>query len=55
MFSQGSASGSRGIWLPAHGTGAAKAVLTVDTNNNVAFNGNASSATTSTTKAATDN
>lgn len=55
MFSQGSASGSRGIWLPAHGSGAAKAALTVDKNNNVAFNGNASSATTSTTKAATDN
>jgi len=59
MFSQGSASGSRGIWLPAHGSGAAKAALSVDTNNNVAFNGalngNATSATTSTTRGATDN
>lgn len=35
LYSHGTANGYRGIWLPAHGTGAAKNVLTIDTNNNV--------------------
>lgn len=49
LYSQASTSGSRGIWIPAHGSGSAKSVFSVDTNNNVTFNGtlsgNASSAT----------
>ena len=46
FWSNGTESGytNRGIWTPAHGTGEAKAVLTVDTNNNVTLNGNATSA-----------
>ena len=39
MWSHAATSGSRGIYVPAHGTGAAKTVLSVDTNNNVAFYG----------------
>ena len=50
MYSQASTGGDRGIWIPAHGSGAAKSVFSVDTNNNVTFNGslngNANSATT---------
>lgn len=46
MYSQATASGGRGIYVPAHGTGSAKAVVAVDTNNNATFNGNASTATT---------
>lgn len=45
MFSQASTTGSRGIYLPAHGTGSAKAAISVDTNNNVVLNGSATSAT----------
>lgn len=39
MWSHAATSGSRGIYVPAHGTGAAKTVLGVDTNNNVTFYG----------------
>ena len=43
----------RGIRLPRHGTGSAKDVFTIDTNNDITFNGslsgNASTATTATT------
>lgn len=50
MYSQAATGGSRGIYLLAHGTGSAKSVFSVDTNNNVTFNGalsgNASSAST---------
>lgn len=50
MWSHASTSGSRGIWLPAHGSGSSKYVFSVDTNNNVTFqgtlSGNASSAST---------
>jgi len=50
MYSVASTTGDRGIWVPAHGTGSAKAVFRVDTNNSVTFNGalagNASSAST---------
>lgn len=49
MYSQAATSGSRGLYLPAHGSGAAKGIITVDTNNNAtftgAFSGNASTAT----------
>ena len=49
MYSQASASGSRGLYLQAHGSGTAKGIITVDTNNNTTFtgtfSGNASSAT----------
>lgn len=41
--------GTRGIWIGAHGTASSgKWALSVDTNNNVALNGNATSATTAT-------
>lgn len=46
MYSQASGTGNRGIYLPAHGTGSAKAAINVDTNNNVTLNGNAATATT---------
>lgn len=42
MYSQASTTGSRGIYLPAHGSGGAKAAFSVDTNNNVTFNGSLS-------------
>ena len=48
MWSAAATNGARGIWLPAHGSGSAHSVFTVDTNNNVTFygslSGNASSA-----------
>ena len=48
LYSQGSASGNRGLYKAAHGTGAAGSVILVDTNNNVTFygslSGNSSSA-----------
>ena len=46
LFSNASATGSRGLWVSAHGTGAGKNIITIDTNNNATFTGNASSATT---------
>lgn len=39
MYSVASTTGNRGIWLPAHGTGASKNVFIADTNNNVTFYG----------------
>ena len=39
MWSAAATDGNRGIWLPAHGSGSAHAVFTVDTNNNVTFTG----------------
>jgi len=45
LYAQAAASGSRGIYVPAHGTGSAKSMVVIDTNNNITFNGNASSAT----------
>lgn len=42
MFSQAATSGARGIYLSAHGTGAAKYVVWVDTNNNIQFQGSLS-------------
>ena len=49
MYSTGNSSGNgaRGIWLPAHGSGSAKYAFTVDTNNNVTFNGSLSGAASS--------
>lgn len=46
MFSQAATSGARGIYLPAHGTGAAKYVIQVDTNNNITFYGSLSGTAT---------
>lgn len=46
MFSQKTTSGARGIYLPAHGTGAAKYVIQVDTNNNITFYGSLSGTAT---------
>ena len=50
MYSVASTTGNRGIYVPAHGSGSAKSVFVVDTNNNVTFNGSlngtASTATT---------
>lgn len=48
MYSQSSSSGSRGLYVPAHGTGSAKAVISIDTNNNASFAGSATSATSAT-------
>lgn len=45
LYSQGTSSGNRGLYTPAHGTGSAKSIVTVDTNNNVTFNGSATNAT----------
>lgn len=41
MYSNASATGNRGIYLQAHGTGLAKGILTVDTNNSTTFSGEA--------------
>lgn len=48
MFANAGGSATRGLWLPAHGTGSAKAAISVDTNNNVTLNGNATTATDAT-------
>ena len=40
IYSQASTSGSRGLYVPAHGTGSAKAIVDVNTNNEVTINGN---------------
>ena len=37
MWSHAATSGSRGIYTPAHGSGGARAILSVDTNNRVWF------------------
>lgn len=39
MYAQAATGGSRGIYLLAHGTGSAKGIVTVDTNNNATFTG----------------
>ena len=39
LSSNGGGDGFRGIWIPAHGTGSAKSAISVDTNNNVTFDG----------------
>jgi hypothetical protein len=44
MYSQGSATGSRGLYCQ-NNAGTYKSVLTIDSNNNVTLNGNASYAT----------
>ena len=51
MFSQAATSGARGIYLPAHGTGAAKFLIQVDTNNNITFYGSLSGNAATATKA----
>ena len=45
LFSNASATGYRGLWVNAHGTGAGKNIILIDTNNNAAFTGNADTAT----------
>ena len=40
LYSAASTTGNRGLWIPAHGSGSAKNIILVDTNNNVTFNGN---------------
>ena len=37
MYAQAATSANRGIYIPAHGSGAAKAVVNIDTNNRVYF------------------
>lgn len=53
MYSQAATGGNRGLYAPAHGTGAAKSILTVNTNNDINFygylNGNISGSSTSCT------
>lgn len=39
IYSQASTSGGRGLYIPAHGTGGAKNIINVDSNNNVTING----------------
>lgn len=49
LYSQASTTGSRGLYIPAHGSGSAKSIISIDTNNNATFSGalsgNATSAT----------
>ena len=40
LYSGAATSGNRGLWFAAHGTGSAKSVITVNTNNNVNISGN---------------
>ena len=54
MWSGAATNANRGIYLPAHGTGAEKAAMIVDTNNNVTFNGTLNGNATSATKATQD-
>jgi hypothetical protein len=53
MWAAASATGDRGIWLPAHGSGGAKAVFSVNTNNAVTFNGDLNGNATTATKLGT--
>ena len=39
MYSQGASTGNRGLYAPAHGTGAAISVITVNTNNQPTYSG----------------
>lgn len=39
IYSQASTSGGRGLYIPAHGTGGAKAIVSVDSNNNITLQG----------------
>lgn len=40
LYSQNSTTENRGLYIPAHGTGAAKSIISVDKDNNVTINGN---------------
>lgn len=51
LYAQGSASGNRGLYVPAHGTGGAQSIISIDTNNNISIN----SGINGTTQAVTDN
>lgn len=51
LYAQGSQSGNRGLFVPAHGTGGAQSIISIDTNNNISIN----SGITGTTQAVTDN
>ena len=44
LFANAGVNSTRGLWAPAHGTGANTDVIVVDANNNVSFYGNATSA-----------
>ena len=39
LYSQAATAGGRGLYIPAHGTGSAKSVISVDTNNNITLQG----------------
>jgi len=39
LYSSGTAANSRGLYAPAHGTGSAKTVISVDTNNGITYYG----------------
>ena len=39
IYSQAATSGGRGLYIPAHGNGSAKSIISVDTNNNVTISG----------------
>lgn len=40
LYAHAATSGNRGLYIPEHGTGTAKSIITIDTNNNVNFYGN---------------
>ena len=44
LYSVASTTGNRGLYVTAHGTGSAKNIIVIDTNNNATFNGNAATA-----------
>lgn len=54
MYASAAVSGNRGVWLYAHGTGAAKSAFYADTNNNVVFNGSLTGNAATATKATQD-
>lgn len=39
IYSQAATSGARGLYIPAHGSGSAKAIVSVDSNNNITLQG----------------
>ena len=51
LYSQASTSGGRGLYTPAHGSGSAKSIISIDTNNNATFSGTLSGNATSATSA----
>lgn len=53
MYSQGSSTGVRGLFVGAHGNSSGKGIIGIDTNNNATFYGNVSGSATSAGSAST--